>query len=129
MRVRAAGLSRATGARLVMAMAALVALSACDVEWVADPPEPRSIVWVYAYDAQDRWVLGTRLRITNPGGSINAAIAYEQPFGTSGRAGMWTIVVTPPDGWVLAPDQPDVVRVDVPEDAEVDVTVRLAPEP
>ena len=88
-----------------------------------------SILFISPLGPADEWVTPTGLFFTFPDGTTSSSVvANEQPHGTGGPPGDWSVRVTPPDGWDLDPSQSSPLRVVMPPDTVIEIVVRLLPQ-
>lgn len=96
------------------ALALLLALAGCGTEIVLTPNRRPGMLFLDFVDGGGACVRGVQMEFAVPGGSpMRGVNAYECFFGTAGPPGEWTVTLTPPAGYALAPGQqnPLVVRV------------------
>jgi hypothetical protein len=92
--------------------------------------DPTSAVVVIVVDEVGRPVDGVPLLFGAPGGLVlRGASNVAVPFGTSGPPGTWTVTVTPPAGYVVAPGHPNPVTVTVAGGAQAEVRIVLSTVP
>lgn len=109
------------------AAAALLALAACGTEIVLTPDRHPGLLRLEFTDAAGACVRGVQMEFAIPGEAPQRAVnAATCDYGTGGRPGQWTVTLTPPPGYDLAPGQPNPLVVRVRKDEELSVRVVLA---
>lgn len=109
------------------AAAALLALAACGTEIVLTPDRHPGYLLLEFVDGSGACVKGVQMEFAIPGEppyrAMNASFCET---GAVGRPGEWTVMLTPPAGYALAPGQANPLVVRVRKDEMQRVRVVLA---
>ena len=114
--------------RTVLGAAAAASLAACNTEIVVTEDRHPGYLEIRPVDTAGACVLGVRLDFTSPGRALPAGVnAYNCAYIAGGPPGEWSVKITPPAGYTLAPGQDSLVRATVTKDRTTLVSPRLAP--
>ncbi len=109
------------------AAAALLALAACGTEIVLTADRHPGYLLLEFADTAGACVRGVQMEIAIPGQSPQRAVnAATCEYGTGGTPGEWTVTLTPPAGYALAPGQANPLAVRVRKDEMQRLRVVLA---
>jgi hypothetical protein len=109
------------------AAAALLALAACGTEIVLTPDRHPGYLLLEFVDTGGACVRGVQMEFATPGEPPYRAVNVSScETGAVGRPGEWTVALTPPAGYALAPGQANPLAVRVRKDETQRLRVVLA---
>lgn len=88
---------------------------------------PTGFLTIKAVDGTGSLVTGAVLDIRAPDGIREGAVIAGQPYTTRGPGGTWAVTVTPPEGFVIAPGQPNPATAEVTVNNTTVLQILLAP--
>lgn len=87
---------------------------------------PTGVLEVSVFDETGNWVNGAQLLfLTGDGLPAGGTTNNNRALGGLGAVGAWSVTVTPPQGYVVPPAQPNPISVQVPETTSSSTVTRL----